>query len=54
MTLEELQQQVDKDFKLDDTELDAESKTDMPIKEWSDCPNLKYITQKEMAQRLYN
>ena len=25
MTLEELQQQVDKDFKLDDTELDAES-----------------------------
>ena len=32
----------------------AEAKTDMPIKEWSDCPNLKYITQKEMAQRLYN
>ena len=32
----------------------AETKTDMPIKEWSDCPNLKYITQKEMAQRLYN
>ena len=25
MTLEELQQQVDRDFKLDDTELDAES-----------------------------
>jgi hypothetical protein len=25
MTLEELQQSVDKDFKLDDTELDAES-----------------------------
>ena len=25
MTLEELQQQVDKDFKLDDTELDTES-----------------------------
>ena len=25
MTLEELQQLVDKDFKLDDTELDAES-----------------------------
>ena len=25
MTLEELQQQVDKDFKLDDTELDSES-----------------------------
>ena len=32
----------------------AEAKTDMPIKEWSDCSNLKYITQKEMAQRLYN
>ena len=32
----------------------AEAKTDMPIKEWSTCPNLKYITQKEMAQRLYN
>ena len=32
----------------------AEAKTDMPIKEWSDCPNLKYITQEEMAQRLYN
>ena len=25
MTLEELQQQVDRDFKLDDTELDTES-----------------------------
>jgi len=25
MTLEELQQQVDRDFKLDDTELDSES-----------------------------
>jgi len=32
----------------------TEAKTDMPIKEWSDCPNLKYITQEEMAQMLYN
>ena len=32
----------------------AEAKTDMPIKEWSTCPNLKYITQEEMAQSLYN
>jgi len=32
----------------------AEAKTDMPIKEWSDCSNLKYITQEEMAQSLYN
>ena len=30
MTLEELQQQVDKDFKLDDTELDTES-TKIPL-----------------------
>jgi len=26
----------------------------LPIKEWSDCPNLKYITQKEMESMLYN
>ena len=32
----------------------AEAKTDMPIKEWSTCPNLKYITQEEMAKALYN
>ena len=30
MTLEELQQSVDKDFKLDDTELDTES-TKIPL-----------------------
>ena len=30
MTLEELQQQVDRDFKLDDTELDTES-TKIPL-----------------------
>ena len=31
-----------------------ESKTDLPISEWSSCSNLKYITQEEMAQMLYN
>ena len=31
-----------------------EAKTDLPISEWSDCSNLKYITQEEMAQMLYN
>ena len=32
----------------------AEAKTDMPIKEWSACSNLKYITQEEMTKALYN
>jgi len=31
-----------------------EAKTDLPISEWSDCSNLKYITQDEMEQQLYN
>ena len=36
MTLEELQQAVNKDFKLDDTELDAES-IKIPLKEIKMC-----------------
>jgi hypothetical protein len=31
-----------------------EAKTDLPISEWSSCSNLKYITQDEMKQQLYN
>ena len=30
------------------------SKTASEISEWQDCTNLKYITQEEMAQSLYN
>ena len=32
----------------------AEAKTDLPIKEWSTCPNLKYISIEQMTKRLYN